>query len=147
MKCLYPKMTGQNDRQDRSLTGQVHDRAGHCPLTGRYLQPWHSITKDTTGRAQKNTCHSCNLSCVSPFDISNSRRLLHYTFTPTTSHLVEFAYFRFPLKVRVIGSGLYSFSSFLYDYFYAVFHEQIFQLFQKSVHLCFLPFKGVKGLF
>ena len=36
-------MTGQNDRQDRSLTGQVRDQAGHCPLTGRYLQPcdWH----------------------------------------------------------------------------------------------------------
>ena len=32
-------MTGQNDRQDRSLTGQVCDQAGHCPLTGRYLQP------------------------------------------------------------------------------------------------------------
>ena len=30
----------KNDRQDRSLTGQVHDQAGHCPLTGRYLQPW-----------------------------------------------------------------------------------------------------------
>ena len=34
-------MTGQNDRQDRSLTGQVHDQAGHCPLTGRYLQLWN----------------------------------------------------------------------------------------------------------
>ena len=33
-------MTGQNDRQDRSLTGQVRNQAGHCPLTGRYLQPW-----------------------------------------------------------------------------------------------------------
>ena len=32
-------MTGQNDRQDRSLTGQVRDQAGHCPLTGCYLQP------------------------------------------------------------------------------------------------------------
>ena len=32
-------MTGQNDRQDWSLTGQVRDQAGHCPLTGRYLQP------------------------------------------------------------------------------------------------------------
>ena len=32
-------MTGQNDRQDRSLTGHVRDQAGHCPLTGRYLQP------------------------------------------------------------------------------------------------------------
>ena len=30
----------KNDRQDRSLTGQVRDQAGHCPLTGRYLQPW-----------------------------------------------------------------------------------------------------------
>ena len=29
-------MTGQNDRQDESLTGQVHDQAGHCPLTGRW---------------------------------------------------------------------------------------------------------------
>ena len=31
-------MTGQNDRQDRSLTGQVRDQAGHCPLTGRYYR-------------------------------------------------------------------------------------------------------------
>ena len=36
-------MTGQNDRQDRSLTGQVHDQAGHCPLTGRYLQPCSTV--------------------------------------------------------------------------------------------------------
>ena len=33
-------MTGQNDRQDESLTGQVHDQAGHCPLTGRYFEPY-----------------------------------------------------------------------------------------------------------
>ena len=32
-------MTIQNDRQDQSLTGQVHDQAGQCPLTGRYFQP------------------------------------------------------------------------------------------------------------
>ena len=32
-------MTGQNDRQDESLIGQVRDQAGHCTLTGRYLQP------------------------------------------------------------------------------------------------------------
>ena len=31
-------MTGQNERQDESLTGQVHDQAGHCPLTGRYFE-------------------------------------------------------------------------------------------------------------
>ena len=36
-------MTGQNDRQDRSLTGQVCDQAGHCPLTGRYFQPWRKL--------------------------------------------------------------------------------------------------------
>ena len=34
-------MTGQNDRQDESLTDQVCDQAGHCPLTGRYFQPWY----------------------------------------------------------------------------------------------------------
>ena len=32
-------MTGQNDWQDESLTGQVRDQAGHCLLTGRYFQP------------------------------------------------------------------------------------------------------------
>ena len=32
-------MTGQNDRQDKSLTGQALDQAGHCPLTGRYFEP------------------------------------------------------------------------------------------------------------
>ena len=39
IKCLHRKMTGQNDRQDESLTGQVPDQAGHCPLTGRYFEP------------------------------------------------------------------------------------------------------------
>ena len=34
-------MTGQNDWQDESLTGQVRDQAEHCPLTGRYFQPWY----------------------------------------------------------------------------------------------------------
>ena len=40
IKCSHPKMTGQNDRPDESLTGQAHDQAGHCPLTGRYFEPW-----------------------------------------------------------------------------------------------------------
>ena len=39
IKCSHPKMTGQNDRQDESLTGQALDQAGHCPLTGRYFEP------------------------------------------------------------------------------------------------------------
>ena len=40
LKGLLPKMTGQNNWQDESLTGQVHNQAGHCPLTGRYFEPW-----------------------------------------------------------------------------------------------------------
>ena len=39
LKCCYPKMTSQNDRQDQGLTGQVHNQAGHCPLTGHYFEP------------------------------------------------------------------------------------------------------------
>ena len=39
IKCSHPKMTGQNDRQDESLTRQVHDQAGHCLLTGCYFEP------------------------------------------------------------------------------------------------------------
>ena len=39
IKRSHPKMTGQIDRQDESLTGQVHDQAGHCQLTGCYFQP------------------------------------------------------------------------------------------------------------
>ena len=35
----HPKMTGQNDRPDEILTGQAHNQAGHCPLTGRYFEP------------------------------------------------------------------------------------------------------------
>ena len=32
-------MTSQNDWQEESLTRQVRDQGGHCPLTGRYVQP------------------------------------------------------------------------------------------------------------
>ena len=39
--CMENKVfVSKNDRQERSLTGQVRDQAGHCPLTGRYLQPY-----------------------------------------------------------------------------------------------------------
>ena len=37
-------MTGQNDRPDEGLTGQAHDQAGHCPLTGRYFEPCCSVS-------------------------------------------------------------------------------------------------------
>ena len=39
IKCSHPKMTGQNDQQDESVTGQVHNQAGHCLLTGHYFEP------------------------------------------------------------------------------------------------------------
>ena len=39
IKCLHPKMTGQNDWQEESLPRQAHDQAGHCPLTGCYFEP------------------------------------------------------------------------------------------------------------
>ena len=42
-------MTGQNDRPDESLTGQVHDQAGHCPLTGRYFEPWKELNNLASG--------------------------------------------------------------------------------------------------
>ena len=40
----HPKMTGQNDWPDESLTSQAHDQAGHCLLTGRYFEPWSHET-------------------------------------------------------------------------------------------------------
>ena len=45
IKCLHPKMTGQNDWQDESLAGQIHNQAGHCPLTGRYFAPGIVLSK------------------------------------------------------------------------------------------------------
>ena len=38
-------MTGQNDRQDESLTGQALDQAGHCPLTDHYFEPWMMLSR------------------------------------------------------------------------------------------------------
>ena len=32
-------LTGQHDRQDERLTGQIHSQSGHCPLTGPYFEP------------------------------------------------------------------------------------------------------------
>ena len=37
IKCSLPKIAGQ----DESLTGQVHDQAGLCLLTGCYFKPCH----------------------------------------------------------------------------------------------------------
>ena len=33
-------VTGQHDRRIENLTRQTPNPAGHCPVTGRYFQPW-----------------------------------------------------------------------------------------------------------
>ena len=38
-------MTGQHDRQDERLTGQLPNQSGHCPLTGRYFEPCVRVEK------------------------------------------------------------------------------------------------------
>ena len=35
----WSNVTGQLDRQDERLTGQLPNRFIHCPLTGRYFEP------------------------------------------------------------------------------------------------------------
>ena len=81
-------MTGQNDRQDRSLTGQVHDQAGHCPLTGRYLQPC------------KKTREGHNLQPIYLFQLRDNtvlfdnfvtkRNLCNYCLACKQAHLCKF---------------------------------------------------------
>ena len=39
----FKRFASKNDRQDESLTGQVHDQAGHCPLTGHHFEPCHIL--------------------------------------------------------------------------------------------------------
>ena len=39
MESILKSLHAKNDWQDESLTGQVHDQAGHCQLTGRYFEP------------------------------------------------------------------------------------------------------------
>ena len=51
-------MTGQNDRQDDSLTSQAHDQAGHCPLTGRYFEPCNEL------KIKRWLVHMCPLSDI-----------------------------------------------------------------------------------
>ena len=71
IKCSNPKMTGQNDRQDESLTGQVRDQAGHCPFTGRYFEPWRAIQAETTDdESVVNFCLCFLLAAKSLDDLS-----------------------------------------------------------------------------
>ena len=47
-------MTGQHDRYDERLTGQLPNQFGHCPLTGRYFEPCFEtlILHPGTGKSQ-----------------------------------------------------------------------------------------------
>ena len=36
-------VSGQHDRRIENLTRQFPNLAGHCPVTGRYFQPWRGI--------------------------------------------------------------------------------------------------------
>ena len=38
-------LTGQHDRQDKSLTSQIHNQSGHCPVAGRYFEPCIYLNK------------------------------------------------------------------------------------------------------
>ena len=38
-------VTGQHDRRIENLTRQIPNLAGHCPVTGRYFQPWRVVSK------------------------------------------------------------------------------------------------------
>ena len=65
IKCSHPKMIGQNDRQDESLTGQALDQAGHCPLTGRYFEPWCFLCLTVAAlQFQQHHSGSCFLGLV-----------------------------------------------------------------------------------
>ena len=47
----------KNDRQDWSLTSQVCDQAGHCPLAGRYFQPFTNKYCPQMNAALEKTLH------------------------------------------------------------------------------------------
>ena len=71
IKCSHPKITGQDDRQDESLTGQVHDQAGLCPLTGCNLKPCHSQSQvwhfKRYGTSQENCSVNTRVGAICGF--------------------------------------------------------------------------------
>ena len=62
IKCSHPKITGQNDRQDESLTGQVHDQAGLSPLTGCNLKPCHPQSQVWHFRRYGTSQENCSVN-------------------------------------------------------------------------------------
>ena len=77
-------MTCQNDRQDRSLTGQVLDQAGHCPLTGRYLQPCYVKVLIFF----KRICYSCVPAAIFSNEIDSKNSCLFVCTNPGENNLI-----------------------------------------------------------
>ena len=59
---IYDRVTGQHDRQWKILSRQIAILAGHCPLTGRYFQPWSQYLP--TFQLEINNCTSSHLFCL-----------------------------------------------------------------------------------
>ena len=93
----YPKMTGQNDRPDESLTGQAHDQAGHCPLTGRYFEPCNILGQCDMKLFKKN------------YFSSNSFHLLYPMFPQVKASSLRFRwkltlkFLKFYLFLQILG--------------------------------------------
>ena len=93
IKCSYPKMTGQNDRPDESLTGQVHDQAGHCPLTGRYFEPCSRHKQIPTAKP-KLFCFRCKVFGFAVLD-------LPWQLWATTKCIISYTAVHLKMKIGV----------------------------------------------
>ena len=97
IKCSHPKITGKNDRQDESLTGQVHHQAGHrakrikWQLYGKYYKMF----------ASKNDWSKWPIKSTIRLDIV---RWLAVILSPVTSTAVtglEFATHWSPMRPKI----------------------------------------------
>ena len=59
-------LTGQHDRQDERLTGQIHNQSGHCPLTGRYFEPWIQAPSRFINRQQRRLLSDWSIHTLVP---------------------------------------------------------------------------------
>ena len=80
----HPKMTGQIDRPDESLTGQAHNQAGHGPLTGRYFEPciWITFSWLSKPVGKSRSCKSPTISsCLQLDDILNFKKQCRHVYS------------------------------------------------------------------
>jgi len=68
---VWSNVTSQHNWQDEKLTGQIPNQSGHCPLTGRYLEPWMCLAL----WRKKMGVHSVLLT-----EINRQRTILIYKF-------------------------------------------------------------------